>query len=104
MDGAIMSMALSAATQGGTAFSNFLPSFSEIRKADPLTDPSVAGDVRMGEVAAITLTVGVGLIASSLTKSPIPAVTAFVMCLILVALYEYALTANRPFERKNDDA
>lgn len=86
-------------TQGISAFTTFLPSLSDVRKADP-TDVSFAADVRMGEVAAVTLTVGIGVIASSLTGSPIPAGTAVLICLVLVMVYENALKRDRPFEPK----
>lgn len=99
MDPTVISLALSSATQSGSAFSNFLPKFSEIRKAGP-DDLDMMGDVRMGEVAALTITLGIGIIASSLSQSSVPAIAAGVMCLIFVVLYEYALRADHPFERK----
>lgn len=91
--------AMLGVTQGITAFTTLIPSLSDIRKADP-TDLSFAADVRMGEVAAVTLTVGIGMISSSLTGSPIPAGTAVLMCFILLCVYEGALRGDRPFEVK----
>lgn len=99
MDGAILSLALTSATQAATAFPNFIPSFSEIRRSDPERNDRLAGDVRMGEVAAITMTMGVATIATSLTGSMIPMLAGAFMSLIMVILYEYALTHDRPFER-----
>ena len=87
-------------TQGITAFTTFLPRLSEVRKADPVVDPAMAADVRLGEIAAVTLTVGIGVITSSLTGSPVPAYTALAMSLVLVALYECTLRADRPLEPK----
>lgn len=86
-------------TQGVTAFNVFLPKFTDIRKADPANNPEFAADVRMGEVAAATVTIGIGMIASSITGSSVPTVTAVVVVLMLVVLYESTLKANRPFER-----
>lgn len=91
--------AMLGVTQGVTAFTTLMPSLSDIRKADP-TDTSFAADVRMGEVAAVTLTIGIGAISSSLIGSPVPAITSVFMCLILVAVYESALRGDRPFEAK----
>jgi hypothetical protein len=88
-------------TQGITAFTTFLPKLSDVRKANPETDTDTAADVRLGEIAAVTLTIGIGVITSSLTGSPIPAYTAVFMCLILVCLYESTLRADRPLEPKS---
>lgn len=85
-----------AATQGVSAFQGFLPKFTEIRRANAENDPGFVADVRMGEVAACTLTLGIGAIASSLNGSSVPAIVALVMCTILVCLYEYTLRANDP--------
>ena len=85
-------------TTGVQAFYTLLPKLSEIRKADPVANPDIAADVRMGEVGAVALTLGVGAIASSLTQSPLPAVTGAVMALVLVGVYEAALRSHRPFE------
>lgn len=89
-----------AITSGVTAFSTFLPKISEVRKTDPAVDPSFAADVRMGEVAAVTLTLGIGAIVSSFTKSSAPVVTGAVISLTLIVIYESALRGSRPFEPK----
>lgn len=91
--------AMLGVTQGITTFTTLLPPLADIRKADP-TDTSFAADVRMGEVAAVTLTLGIGGISSSLTGSPVPAATAVVMCFVLLCVYESALRGDRPFEVK----
>lgn len=83
-------------SQSFSAFSQFLPPLSEVRKADAAHNPDIVGDVRMGEIAAITFSIGTGAILSSLTGSPVPSVVALVMVLVLVCLYETALKGNRP--------
>ena len=83
------------------AFTHFLPPLSEVRKADPANNPDIVGDVRMGEIAAITLAVGTGAILSSLTQSAVPSFVALLTILILVALYEVALSGDRPGNPKN---
>lgn len=93
--------AMLSVTSGIQAFNSLLPRLSEVRKADPVNNPDIAADVRMGEVAASALTMGVGMIASSLTQSPLPAITGLVMALILVAVYESALRSDKPFERSH---
>lgn len=89
-----------AMSQGITAFMTFLPSISDVRKASASEDIDLVADVRMGEIAASTLTLGVGLIASSLTGSPAPTVIAVLVCVILIGLYESILQADRPMEPK----
>ncbi len=87
-----------AMSQGIGAFMTFLPKISEIRAAHPSTNPDIAADVRMGEVAASTLTLGVGLVASSLTGSPVPAFVALIVCIVLITLFESILRADHPLE------
>lgn len=78
-------------TSGFTAFSTFLPRISEVRKATLANSPDVVDDTRVGEVAASVMVLGFGLIASNLTGSPVPAVVAVIMIVLLVALYENVL-------------
>lgn len=85
-----------AVSQGISAFQFFLPKLSEVRKADAATNPDIIGDVRMGEVAAIALCVGIGAVTSSLTGSPVPMFVTAIMAGILVCVYEAALRGDRP--------
>ncbi len=84
-----------------SAFTTFLPKFTEIRKANPKDNPDIAADMRMGEIAAVTVSLGIGAIASSMTGSPVPVVVSLLVCVILVVLYESTLTADRPMEPKS---
>lgn len=88
-------------TQGVSAFQFFLPRLSDVRKGS-MNDPELVGDVRMGEVAAITLCVGIGAIVSSLTASSVPVLVSIVVSTILVCLYEATLRGDRPFEPKGE--
>lgn len=81
-------------SQGFSAFATFLPKLTDVRKADAAMNPNVVGDVRLGEVAAFTLCVGTGVIASSLTGSPVPAVVGVLTGLALICIYETALWGN----------
>lgn len=85
---------LLAATQAITAFSTFLPPISEVRRSSG--DPEFAADVRMGEVAAVLLTVGVGVVASSIVGTAVPLAISVFSAVLLVVLYETALN-NKPF-------
>lgn len=92
----VVGPAMLVVSQSFGAFTHFLPPLSEVRKADIKTNPDIAGDVRMGEIAAITLAIGTGAILSSLTKSAVPSVVGFLVVVLLVCLYEAALSGDRP--------
>lgn len=83
------SISLGTAT---SAFMGFLPRFSEVRRADP-TDEGMNKDIRLGEIAAIAVAMGTGLIVSSLTQSSVPTVVSALMCAILVWCYHTARKA-----------
>lgn len=71
-------------------FSTLLPKFTDIKNGSP-HDAGFTTDVRMGEVAAAALTLGIGAIASGLTNSPVPIAVSFIMVAFLIAMYEAAL-------------
>ena len=87
------SAALLAMTQAIAAFHTFLPPLADVRKAN-VADPGVSGDVRVGEVAATALTLGVGAIVSGLTGSNAPMVVAVITAIGLVVLYESTLRSK----------
>lgn len=91
-DAASVGIATLSITQGFAQFNVFLPKISEVRKAERGDD--VAADVRVGELAAIAGTVGVGLIASTLSGSKLPVVVSVVVCLLMVTIYETVLAAR----------
>jgi hypothetical protein len=93
-------IAVLALTQGVSAFHNFLPPLTEVRKGST-DDTQFAGDVRMGEVASVALTVGIGAVVSALTGDPVPTYVAVIVSIGLVYLYETTLRANHPMERKS---
>lgn len=82
-----------AITQSVGLFTTFLPKFTDVKNGSP-HDNEFCTDVRIGELAASTLTVGIGLIVSSLTGSPVPAMISVLMCALLMMLYERALNYN----------
>lgn len=82
--------------QGIGAFQFFLPRLSEVRRSSP-GDPDMAGDVRMGEIAAIAVCTAVGAIGSSLARSVVPMVVSMVTSFVIVCVYEAALQGDKPF-------
>lgn len=83
------SISLGTAT---SAFMGFLPKFSDIRRADP-NDEGMRKDILLGQIAAVAVSVGTGVIVSSLTGSPVPALVAVLMSAILLACYQAAQKA-----------
>lgn len=79
-----------AITQSVSLFQGLLPKFTEVKQGDP-SDIEFATDVHIGEIAASSLAIGIGVIVSGLTGSPVPAFISVLMCAILIVLYERAL-------------
>lgn len=94
VDPGIVGAATLSMSQAISQFNTFLPSFTEIRRADPGEDAAMIQDVRMGEFAAVLLTLGIGGLVSSLTGSHVPAMVAALTAFGLVCIYESALRAT----------
>ena|ERR1700750_2845588 len=95
----VLGPATLAAGQTISSFATFLPRLTDVRKASP-DDPGMIGDVRLGEIAASGIALGMGVITSSLTGSPVPMYAAVFVALILIAVYESALRGNNLFSPK----
>lgn len=93
-------MAVLALTQGFAQFNGMLPKITDVRKIDVQMDASEVADVRTAELAAFAGTLGVGVIVSSLSGSPLPAYVSLITAVFLIALYESVLRADRPMEAK----
>lgn len=100
IDPSLVGPATLAVSQAVSAFNAFLPPIADIRKKTPEEDTEFTADVRMGEIAAVSITMGVGVIVSSLTGSSAPAVVALLCSVGLIVLYETALRADKPLEAK----
>jgi hypothetical protein len=77
-----------AISQSVIAFTAFLPNFLEVGKSDP---ESVRGQVRLGETAAIVVSLSIGSLLSWVSGSYIPVVIAGLMSLVLAGMYEHAM-------------
>lgn len=99
MDANAYGPATLAMTQTVGLFQFFLPKLSDVRKAS-MDDADMVGDVRMGEIGATALCLGIGAMVSSLTGTPVPVYVSLLTALALVCLYESTLKANRPMEPK----
>lgn len=100
IDPSLLGPATLAISQAVSSFTTFLPPLAEIRKNHPDIDPSFAADVRVGELAAIGITLGIGAMVSTLTGSSVPVIVGLATAVGLVVLYESVLKSDRPMEVK----
>lgn len=84
------SLSISTAT---SAFMNFLPSFTDVRRAAP-DDEGMMKDLRLGQIAATAVALGTGIIVSYMSGSPVPALVSAIMCALLVWCYQNARRAD----------
>lgn len=75
-----------------SAFMGFLPKFSDVRRAEP-DDEGMSKDIMLGQIAACAVAIGTGVIVSSLSGSPVPAVVSVLMSALLVWCYQNARKA-----------
>lgn len=94
----VASSVLLSVTTSVSTFTALLPPFAEVRKASK-SDVDMRNDVRLGEAAASSLVISIGLIASAMTDSHMPAVVSVVAALVLVAMYETVLSHNAATDR-----
>jgi len=94
----VASTSLLTITAGVSIFNSFCPPLHEVRRATG-KDNGIINDTRVAEIAAVSLTVAIGMIGSGLTKSPVPGVLAILAAAALVAMYEGVLR-TQPTENK----
>lgn len=77
-----------AITQTVTAFTAFLPNFTEIGRSDK---GAIEGEVRLGETAGVVIALSIGGLLAWLTGSSLPFFISVLMTFVLIAMYETAL-------------
>lgn len=87
-------LAALAMTQSYAQFSTYMPRLSEVRRADPSTDPDIAADVRVGAIAALVGSLGVGVMVSTISGNKLPAYVSLISSLILITMYEIVLRSR----------
>lgn len=76
-----------------SAFMAFLPSFTEVRRADP-DDEGMEKDLKLGQIAACSVAIGTGIIVSYVSGSSVPAVVSVLMSALLIWCYQNARKAE----------
>jgi hypothetical protein len=76
------------------AYSYFLPPLREVRRADP-GDPDVRGDVILGQVAAMAVSLSIGGLVTWMTGSTIPVLTTIAVAIVIAIIYEYAMRGGQ---------
>jgi hypothetical protein len=92
-----MGVAAISLAQSFGFFQSYMPPIAEVRKADP-GNAEMAGDVRIGEVAALTGSLAVGAIVAWITKDPTPVYVSGLVIAVMVFVYEMTLRSSRPLE------
>lgn len=101
-DPVTLSVTTVAITTAVGAFYQMLPPISEVRKRSA-SESEFAADVRVGEVAAASIALGIGAIASSLSGSVTPVLVSLIFAGGFIFLYESILKGNRPLERTTNE-
>lgn len=91
------SLTMLAVTSSIGVYTSLLPSLADVRKARG--DTVVTNDVRLGEIAAGALAVAIGLMASTMAGTPVPAMVAVIVAVGVTFMYESILSAT-PKESK----
>lgn len=91
-----LATALAVTAMGTTVsvFPSFMPRLEDVRKCPP-AEQDMRGDVRLGEVAAVSIALTVGFTLARLSNSTLPLVAATMVSAVVVAVYEYALNTER---------
>lgn len=95
-DTGIAALALS---QSYAQFQTYMPRLADVRRADPAHDVDMVGDVRVGEIAALVGSLGVGVIIASITGDPLPVYVSLSSSLILIVMYELVLRSHGAMEK-----
>jgi len=93
MDSALIGVSTLAITQSFTVFNSFLPPLTDVRRMSP-DNVSQVMDIRVGEIAAASLVVGIGGALCYMMKRHEPMLFAMLAAAGLVSIYEFALRTN----------
>lgn len=92
---------LSAATvaigQTVVAYAQFLPRLAEVRQSSK-DDSTMRGDVLLGQVAAGSVSMSVGVMLSWLTGSAAPVYAVLGVAIIIAITYQIAMNGERVME------
>lgn len=95
-DATTVAVAGIAVGQTITAYQFFLPPLSEVRKAypGPHGNRDVVADVYLGQIAAGSVSIGVGAMLVSVTGSRMPVFISVFIAAIIGGMYHYALNCQ----------
>lgn len=91
MDANVISASIAAGTSAVGVFTSMLPHVTDVRDN---TDTQTIKHVRVGELSASTIVLGIGLLVSILHKDPAPFFIALLACVFLCGMYESLLHMN----------
>lgn len=79
------------------AYQIFLPKLGDVRRAEK-GDPVMRGDVLLGQLAAGSVSVMVGLMLTQMSGSRTPLMVSLFIAVLIGAIYQYALVGDRVME------
>lgn len=95
-DPASISAASISIGQTAYLYAQFLPPLREVRQNN---DSSTRGDVLLGQVAAGSVSLAVGILLSYMSGSYLPTMTTLAIAAIIATVYQYAMNGNKVMER-----
>lgn len=95
-DPASISAASISIGQTAYLYAQFLPPLREVRQS---SDSTTRGDVLLGQVAAGSVSLAVGMLLSWMSGSYLPALTTVAIAVIIASVYQYAMNGNRVMEQ-----
>lgn len=93
MDASLIGVSTLAITQSFTVFNAFLPPLTDVRRMSPANSSQVM-DIRVGEIAAASLVIGIGGALCYMMKTHEPMTFAVLAAVGLIGIYEFALRTN----------
>ncbi len=89
-DPGALSSASIAIGQTVFTYSYFMPPLREVRKSSK-DDPDMRGDVLLGQIAAGSVSMAVGMMLTWMTGSKAPVYTTLFIAAVIGIIYQYAL-------------
>lgn len=89
MESQDVTLSMLSATQAVAVFTALSPSISEVRRA--VNDPVLTNDVRMAEMLSAAIVAGIGVTATVMVKSPVPAMVSIASAGLFIFMYESVL-------------
>lgn len=89
MNSDALAASLMAGSTAVAVFTGMVPHMAEVHEATQ--NSSTARATRIGEIASTAVILALGVMASAMTRSNVPFITALIACAVLTGCYETVL-------------